>query len=255
MSDAMSTPQKTALKPFLARNPFPNGRTDGLFYREKMRAIHRVAPDALSKGAAPRMLEIGGGRSGLASLLYPAAQIISLDLEEQLLHDAPDASRAQGVCADACHLPFADASFDAVTLFDVLEHIPDDHRAASEALRVTRPGGWLLVSTPRENWRYPWYGFMQRWCPPESQLMNEWGHVRRGYEPDTLERLFGAEPHTLASFINPVTAFFHDVAFSRLGRRKRKLLYMLAAAPTLLAYALHRPGSPGTEMAYAWRRP
>lgn len=250
----MNTVHKTGLGAFLARNPFPNGRTDGLFYREKMRAIHRVAPDQLSTQAAPRVLEIGGGRSGLASLLYPEAQIVSLDLEEQLLRDAPDARRSQGVCADACQLPFADASFDAVTLFDVLEHIPDDHRAAQEALRVVRPGGWLLVSTPREDWRYPWYGFMQRWCPPESQLMHEWGHVRRGYEPETLERMFAAQPRRAASFINPVTAFFHDIAFSRLGRRKRKVLYALAAAPTLLAYALHRPASRGTEMAYAWHR-
>lgn len=250
----MTAPQKIRLGPFLARNPFPNGFTDGLFYREKMRAIHRISPATLAQGGTPWVLEIGGGRSGMASLLYPSARIVSLDLDERLLREAPDASNAQGVCADACHLPFADASFDAVTLFDVLEHVPDDQRAAQEALRVTRPGGWLLVSTPCANWRYPWYGFMRRCCPPESQLMNEWGHVRRGYETDMLATLFKAQPEIAASFINPVTAFFHDVAFSRLGRRRRKILYALTAAPTLLAYALHRAKGPGTEMAYAWRR-
>jgi len=35
---------KATLKSFLSKNPFPRGWTDGLFYREKMRAIHRVAP-------------------------------------------------------------------------------------------------------------------------------------------------------------------------------------------------------------------
>ena len=45
------------------------------------------------------------------------------------------------MCADAAALPFADSSFDAVTLFDLLEHVPDDRAAASEAWRVLRPGG------------------------------------------------------------------------------------------------------------------
>ena len=76
---------KAALSQFLARNPFPNGLTDGLFYREKMRAIHRVAPDLATKQSAPsRILEVGGGRSGLAGLLYPGSQCVTLDLDPAL---------------------------------------------------------------------------------------------------------------------------------------------------------------------------
>ncbi|WP_292443703.1 hypothetical protein [Mesorhizobium sp.] len=51
--------RKAPLGQFLSRNPFPNGLTDGLFYREKMRAIHRVAPAAIE---GP-ILEIGGGHT------------------------------------------------------------------------------------------------------------------------------------------------------------------------------------------------
>ncbi|HEY9769022.1 MAG TPA: hypothetical protein V6C71_11095 [Coleofasciculaceae cyanobacterium] len=36
---------KTPVKDFLARNPFPYPLTLGFFYREKMRAIHRIAPN------------------------------------------------------------------------------------------------------------------------------------------------------------------------------------------------------------------
>lgn len=246
----MSMIRKSPLGRFLARNPFERGLTDGLFYREKMRAIHRVAPDMLD---GP-ILEIGGGRSGMASFLYPEADIVTLDIDPSFADQQPASSRSRFVCGDARKLPFEDGVFAVVTLFDVLEHIEEDHLAASEAMRVTRPGGHILVSTPNADWRYPYYAGMRRFCPPEKALMDEWGHVRRGYERPNLVGLFGQAPDAISSFINPVTAFYHDVAFSTLSPRRRKLLYAAAALPTALAYLLHRPSTPGTETAFRWRR-
>src|SRR5215210_4250584 len=136
----MRTAHKRSLSGFLSRNPFVPPLTLGLFYREKMRAIHRVAPDA----AFQDILEIGGGRSGLTRLLYPAARVTNLDADPQFA-DLP-CNRQEGVrfvCGDATHLEFEDCSFDAITMFDVIEHIPDDRRAAAEALRVLKPGGCL----------------------------------------------------------------------------------------------------------------
>ncbi len=50
--------------------------------------------------------------------------------------------------ASALTLPFADQSFDLVTLFDVLYHrwVTDDTQVLKEAHRVLRPGGWLLLT-------------------------------------------------------------------------------------------------------------
>jgi ubiquinone/menaquinone biosynthesis C-methylase UbiE len=245
---------KARLSAFLARNPFPNGLTDGLFYREKMRAIHRVAPAHLGAAAKARILEIGGGRSGLARLLYPAADVVTLDLDFGLLGKGPDGATSTFVCGDARQLPFRDGAFDAVTLFDVLEHIRDDALAAREALRVARPQGAILVSTPNEDWHYPFYRFMKPLCPPESELMAEWGHVRRGYSLQELAALFGAAPERTATFINPVTAFYHDVAFSRLRHRARKMIYAAAAPLVSIGYLAHAPGTRGSETAFVWRR-
>jgi hypothetical protein len=142
LSSGTATSRKAPLGSFLSRNPFPHGWTDGLFYREKMRAIHQVAPLELRERA--RVLEVGGGRSGLASLLYPQAEIVTLDIDAELSKSQPEWERSTFVCGDARSLPFASDSFDVVTLFDVLEHIEEDYRAAEEALRVLRPGGWVL---------------------------------------------------------------------------------------------------------------
>ncbi len=43
-------------------------------------------------------------------------------------------------------LPFADAQFDLVTSFSVIEHQPNKVKAISEAIRVLKPGGTLAIS-------------------------------------------------------------------------------------------------------------
>jgi SAM-dependent methyltransferase len=51
------------------------------------------------------------------------------------------------VIASAEATPFASETFDAVTLWDVLEHLPDPHAALAELSRVLRPGGRILLTT------------------------------------------------------------------------------------------------------------
>src|SRR5262249_20825554 len=55
--------------------------------------------------------------------------------------------RHTDVAADAHHLPFTDASFDAVVSFNTFEHLSDPDRAAAEIFRILKPGGRLVVHT------------------------------------------------------------------------------------------------------------
>ena len=50
---------RAELGPFLAANPFPGKLTDGLYFRDKMRSIHRIAPESV----AGQGLEVVGGQS------------------------------------------------------------------------------------------------------------------------------------------------------------------------------------------------
>jgi SAM-dependent methyltransferase len=248
----MKAKSKRPRSAFLADNPFRNPYTGGLFYREKMRAIHRVAPDC----GLTHILEVGGGRSGLGRMLYPDAMITNIDMNPEYAADpCNNLPGVTFVCGDATRLPFEDETFDAVTMFDLIEHVPDDAGAIREALRVLKAGGYLLLSTPNADWHYPHYRFMKAFCPPEEKLFLEWGHVRRGYTREQVDRLVGLPPKRTATFINALTVLCHDIGFSNLSQRRRTLLWLLLAPITLIGYLLHGPSIPGTETAYCWRKP
>ncbi|MDI1253517.1 methyltransferase domain-containing protein [Thermomonas sp.] len=49
--------------------------------------------------------------------------------------------------------------FDAVTMFDVLEHLPDPGAALAAAARLVKPGGTLMVSSgDLDSWTWRWLG-------------------------------------------------------------------------------------------------
>ena len=158
------------------------------------------------------------------------------------------------VRGDATRLPFPDATFDAVMLCDVLEHIPDDRAAAAEARRVVKPGGYLIASSPHVDWRYPYYKVLTPVVPTEAELFAEWGHVRRGYTLDQFDALLGPTQVAWASFISPVTALAHDLSFSKLPFAVKWGALVAISPLTWAGYLVHAPHGRGTEIAAAYRK-
>lgn len=81
-------------------------------------------------------------------LLPPRHRYVGLDLVPAMLVRARPRSAGldvEFVHGDSLALPFADASFDVVLLHLIVAVVPDPVRALAEAVRVTRPGGTLLV--------------------------------------------------------------------------------------------------------------
>ena len=52
------------------------------------------------------------------------------------------------LCGDATAIPLKDGAVDAVTLLDVLEHIPNPAAVLVEVRRILRDGGCLVISVP-----------------------------------------------------------------------------------------------------------
>jgi SAM-dependent methyltransferase len=55
-------------------------------------------------------------------------------------------------------LPFGDAVFDGVLLNEVIEHVRDDRATLAEALRVTKPGGKVVIFAPNRFYPFETHG-------------------------------------------------------------------------------------------------
>jgi SAM-dependent methyltransferase len=110
---------------------------------------------------APTVLDVGCSTGYLLEdlrALAPHATLIGVDLVAGGLRKAhanvPDARLLQ---ADACALPLADSSADAVVSANLLEHVPEDERALAEMRRILRPGARAVVVVPIGPHNYDYY--------------------------------------------------------------------------------------------------
>ena len=131
-----------------------------------------------------RVLDIGcgSGRHVAAAYALERATVVGADANVEDLKAARErlhfhdylGEHGQGrwllSAADITRLPFDDGAFDLVICSEVLEHIPDHHRAMGEIVRVLKPGHPLVVSVPR---RWP-----ERIC---WSLSREYRHMPGGH--------------------------------------------------------------------------
>lgn len=145
------------------------------WYRERRHLLHARVRDL----APGRALDIGAAGGGNTRVLRSLGWgVLALEFSPE----GAEVARERGlqvVRADAQRLPMADRSLDLVTALDVLEHLPDDRRAAAEIHRVLRPGGVLVAAVPVDQ---------RLWSEHDVAV----GHERR-YEPRAfLDLLRGA---------------------------------------------------------------
>ena len=103
-----------------------------------------------------RVLDVAGGTGDLSSrfarIVGPNGRVVLSDINESMLRvgrdkliDSGTIANLEFVLADAERLPFAERSFDCVTIAFGLRNVTHKERALESMLRVLRPGGRLLV--------------------------------------------------------------------------------------------------------------
>jgi ubiquinone/menaquinone biosynthesis C-methylase UbiE len=115
----------------------------------------RLVERALGAGASPRILDLGCGTGEMAlaiARVRPGVKLIGVDGDAEVLKRADAKARVEGVELElhealADRVPLPDASVDCVVSTLMFHHLePATKRAAlTEARRVLRPGGRLLV--------------------------------------------------------------------------------------------------------------
>jgi len=111
--------------------------------------------DRYFPSAKVKLLDIGCGAGFLTNPLAMAGhEVTGLDASPGALETARRWDKTKSVRyleGDALQLPFAENSFDVVSLMDFLEHIPNPQDAIREAARILAPGGLIFYHTFNRN--------------------------------------------------------------------------------------------------------
>lgn len=129
------------------------------------------------------VLDVGGGPGYFEDAFTDrGARYVAVDADagEMRLHGRTPSRRT--VQADGTKLPFPDGTFDVVYSSNVAEHVADPWRMADEMVRVTRPGGTIVLSYTL--WWGPWGGHeTSPWHLLGGEFAARRYRRRRGHEP------------------------------------------------------------------------
>ncbi|UOF89580.1 methyltransferase domain-containing protein [Fodinisporobacter ferrooxydans] len=102
------------------------------------------------------VLDVGCGPGidtvALGILIGPSGKVFGIDLDPEMIVAAHESAKRQGMeawvhhqQADASSLPFDSDGFDGVRSECTFQHLADPEKVLYEMIRVTKPGGWIVV--------------------------------------------------------------------------------------------------------------
>lgn len=149
---------------------------DHWFYQGKRQIVEWWLEKKLLLKPGDLVVDAGAGTGELVAELtakYAPRQISveGIEFVEEARKIARDFRHVDLRAGSILELPYADNSVQAIMALDVLEHLEDDTKAWGELVRVTAPGGLIIVNVPT---------FMQLWSDWDVSL----GHVRRYTLPE-----------------------------------------------------------------------
>jgi ubiquinone/menaquinone biosynthesis C-methylase UbiE len=201
----ISTMSQPALEAVKGRQQATWGSGDYAVVGTTLQIVGETLCEAVDLRSGQRVLDVAAG-NGNATLAAARrfASVVSTDYVSSLLDRARERAHAERLSivfqqADAEHLPFDDASFDVVLSTFGVMFTPDQQRAASELLRVCRPGGKIgLANWTPESFIGRLFKRIGKYVPPPAGVKSPalWG------TRDHLASLFGADASIAATSRN-----------------------------------------------------
>jgi ubiquinone/menaquinone biosynthesis C-methylase UbiE len=115
---------------------------------QRAEALAARLEELLPVSGDERVLDVGAGTGAFAFAMAPRVrEVVAVEIDEELAAqaraDAPP--NVEVVVGDGEHLPFEDFSFDIAGTLRTLHHTHRPELLVAELVRVTRPGGTILV--------------------------------------------------------------------------------------------------------------
>lgn len=205
-----------------------------------------------------RLLDIGCGIGAYVEKFQTlGANASGVDIEVDRLERGAREKGLRTLAASVSEaLPFADNTFDAVLLHEVIEHVTDDVATIREAQRVSKRAGQVVVFAPNRLYPFETHGayFGRRYVFGNIPFI--------GYLPDFLRRRFA--PHVRAYRTKDIRALFDGltgdfVALTQIYPGYDKVAYRRPALAKIfrgLTYALENTPLRGFGLSHfaVWRK-
>ena len=155
-------------------------------------------------------------------------------------------------------IPYADHTFDAVLVVDVLEHVPDPEHLVREIVRVLKPGGRFVGFVPIEGEPRSLYAFYRRLLGDDLYVRTK-HHINAFTYADVARLLEGRFEIADTSYIYHWLGHAMDATFFAAARlpqlatfwwRDNKYYAGQAARQSPMVYALNRLLELGNALAY-----
>lgn len=206
---------------FRFTNPPPGEEQLEIFYNSKIKQLENVAFEASKPTRLPiferrldlirryiaggKLLDIGGGNGVFVDAIAQANAPFEISIVD-LNRDAIAKLRRE---YPTVHAIYGDAlkhtaTYDVVTLWDTIEHLPDVNRVASHLFNLLKPGGFLILSTPNID------SFEHTVGQHRHPQILPLSHVNY-FTPDNLQQLLERHNFRVADYLTPNGSF--DIAY------------------------------------------
>ncbi|HEX8422370.1 MAG TPA: class I SAM-dependent methyltransferase [Pyrinomonadaceae bacterium] len=203
-------------------------------------------------GRRGRFLDVGCGRGEVVRAAQELGwEAEGCDLSEAFVRYAREVNGVKAHAATLEQMRFPEASFDAVTLVEVIEHLYEPAETVRELSRIVRPGGLVYLSTPNEESVYQSLGNLYYKARGRDWVVNlcpTWNlyHVH-GFSPRSLRYLLernGFEFEELVVYPGTLAVPRRDGLWGQVEQAGARVVERLANAlgrsPYMYAWARRR---------------
>ncbi len=176
--------------------------------------MHRYlfAREIISEGSA--VLDVASGEGyGSALLGAKAGTVVGVDVSCDAAEHAQRKygnERVKFLTGDVCALPLPSASIDFIVSFETIEHIADHEKMLEEFVRVLKPSGVVIISSP-DKYRYSMLTGYSNEFHVKELFSHEFQQLMRKYFTNVV---FGGQRNMFGTVIDFPDAVSRDISFS-----------------------------------------